>query len=98
MARDGDERLEAKLDRLDDVEATCLRHAERLDLLNRKIDLTRSEVKARIETLRVDLLEDMQAVLKVELGGRQALTDAELERLRAEVEELGRTVAALERR
>jgi tetrahydromethanopterin S-methyltransferase subunit G len=113
MARNGDERLElslerieAKLDRqgerldglearLDGVESGLGRQIAQLD---HKVDLVRAELRARIDLLRVELHDDVQTMLKVELGGRKTLADAEIDRLRGEIDEINRRLVEVERR
>jgi hypothetical protein len=85
----GWERIEAKLDRvsertlltdrkLDQLTERALLTDQKVDLVNRKLDLTRAELRARIDAPRLELLEDTQTMLKVELGGRSVLTEAEI--------------------
>lgn len=96
VARDGDERLdltleriEAKLDvRVDGVEARFVH----------RLDLVRTELRARMDLLRLEVHDDMQMSLKMELGGRQVLTHAEIDRLRGEIDEISRRLEAVERR
>jgi hypothetical protein len=92
------ERLEASIERSGVVEDNVLRIGERVALVDRKLDLTQAQLRARIDALRLELLDDMQAMLKLELGGRRTLAEAEIDRLRAEVEEMGRRLEAVERR
>lgn len=73
------ERIEAKLDRVDhtlssmalrvhSTEDALLRQSAKLDLLDRKLEATRQSLEARIELAKVDLLDAMNDMARMESG------------------------------
>lgn len=90
LARSGDERLE-RIDgveaRIDSVEG---RFDCRIDSVEARLGLVRTELQARMDLLRADIRDDTETMLKLELGGRATLAHAEIDRLRTELDEIGR--------
>lgn len=78
------DRVETKLDRVEQMAAatslrvhntedTLLRLAAKVDLVDRKLDATRQSLEARIELAKVDLLEAMNDMARMEASGARTL-------------------------
>jgi hypothetical protein len=79
-----------------DLEATLRRIDGKLDGLDRKLGLVERRLEARLELLRVDLLEAMLAADRETVLRVRTEHDAALDTLRGEIDALRQHIEALE--
>ena len=102
------EQVEAKLDRMDQTltatslrtdgtEDALLRLSAKVDLVDRKLDATRQSLEARIELAKVELLEAMNDMARMEASAARTSMQGHIDQLAGDLDALRQQVEDLRR-
>lgn len=103
------ERVEAKLDRMDqtlsttaarvhNTEDNLLRLSTKIDLVDRRLEATRQSLEARIELVKVELLDAMNDMARMEASAARTSMQGHIDQLAGDVDALRQQVGDLQRR